>query len=102
MPSVFIGHPVHEIDDEPDERLGRFDDRRVPDVLDDLEPRTRDRARDRARVLHREDAVELCAHGPKWIGRKNVTPQDIAESAAMLCSEAGRFVTGCEVPFLFH
>lgn len=49
-----------------------------------------------------EDAVELCAHGPKWIGRKNVTPQDIAESAAMLCSEAGRFVTGCEVPFLFH
>lgn len=49
-----------------------------------------------------EEAIELCAHGRRWIERGNVTPQDIAESVAMLCSESGRFITGCEVPFLFH
>ena len=49
-----------------------------------------------------EDAVELCGHGPKWSDRKNVTPQDIAEGVAMLCSESGRFITGCELPFMFR
>ena len=49
-----------------------------------------------------EEAVELCEHGPKWKERKNVTPQDIAEGVAMLCSESGRFITGCELPYLFH
>lgn len=49
-----------------------------------------------------EEAIELCQHGPKWQERLNVTPQDIAEGVVMLCSEAGRFITGCELPFLFH
>ena len=49
-----------------------------------------------------EEAAELCEHGPVWEGRGNVTPQDIAEGVAMLCSESGRFITGCELPFLFH
>jgi hypothetical protein len=31
-----------------------------------------------------------------------VTPQDIAEGVALLCSESGRFITGCELPFMFH
>ena len=49
-----------------------------------------------------EDAVELCEHGAKWMERKNVTPQDIAEGVAVLCSESGKFITGCELPYLFR
>lgn len=49
-----------------------------------------------------EEATELCEHGPRWKERENVTPQDIAEGVAMLCSESGRFITGCELPFMFH
>jgi NAD(P)-dependent dehydrogenase (short-subunit alcohol dehydrogenase family) len=48
-----------------------------------------------------ELAVELCDHGDSWASRANVTPQDIAEGVAMLCSEAGRFVTGCRLPYAF-
>jgi len=48
------------------------------------------------------DAIELCDRGPAWTGRTNVTGQDIAESVAMLCSEAGRFISGAELPFMFH
>ena len=47
-------------------------------------------------------AVELCDHGDGWPARTNVTPQDIAEGVAMLCSEAGRFVTGCQLPYAFN
>jgi 3-oxoacyl-[acyl-carrier protein] reductase len=46
-----------------------------------------------------EEAIELCEHRLKWIERNNVTPQDIAESVAFLCSESGRFITGCELPY---
>lgn len=49
-----------------------------------------------------EEAIELCDHGPRWQKRSNVTPQDIAEGAALLCSEAGRFITGCELPYMFY
>ncbi len=49
-----------------------------------------------------EEAIELCQHGAQWKKRQNVTPQDIAESVAMLCSESGRFITGCELPFMFY
>jgi len=49
-----------------------------------------------------ETAVEQCDHGLSWTERKNVSPQDIAESVAFLCSEAGRFITCCELPFWFH
>ena len=48
------------------------------------------------------DAVELCEHGPKWQDRKNITPQDIAEGVAMLCSELGKFISGCELPYMFY
>lgn len=47
------------------------------------------------------EAVEQCAHGPAWLNRGNVSPQDIAEGIAFLCSEAGRFITGAELPFCF-
>jgi 3-oxoacyl-[acyl-carrier protein] reductase len=53
-------------------------------------------------VASLEQAVELCDHGAAWQGRANVTPQDVAEGVAFLCSEAGRFVTGCVLPYRFH
>lgn len=49
-----------------------------------------------------ELAIELCDHGAGWTARNNVTPQDIAEGVAMLCSEAGRFITGCDLTFSFR
>lgn len=49
-----------------------------------------------------EQAIQQCAHGGRWLNRKNVSPQDIAEGVAFLCSEAGRFVTGCVLPYSFH
>ncbi len=30
-----------------------------------------------------------------------VTPQDIAEGVAFLCSDAGRYITGCVLPYMF-
>ena len=48
------------------------------------------------------EAVEQCEHGPAWQTRSNTSPQDIAESVAYLCSDAGRFITGCVLTFLYH
>ncbi|MBN2308175.1 MAG: SDR family oxidoreductase [Candidatus Hydrogenedentes bacterium] len=48
-----------------------------------------------------EEAVEQCAHGPAWAGRANVSPQDIAEGVAFLCSDGGRYITGAEFPYRF-
>jgi NAD(P)-dependent dehydrogenase (short-subunit alcohol dehydrogenase family) len=48
------------------------------------------------------EAIEQCNHGPAWQKRSNTSPQDIAESVAFLCSDVGRFITGCELPLLFH
>jgi len=48
------------------------------------------------------EAIEQCDHGTAWQKRTNTSPQDIAESVAFLCSDAGRFITGCVLPFLFH
>lgn len=49
-----------------------------------------------------ENAMEHCNHGDAWHGRRNVSPQDIAEGVAFLCSEAGRFVSGCVLPYRFY
>jgi NAD(P)-dependent dehydrogenase (short-subunit alcohol dehydrogenase family) len=48
------------------------------------------------------EAIEQCDKGPAWQNRTQTSPQDIAESVAFLCSDAGRFITGCELPFLFN
>ncbi len=48
-----------------------------------------------------ESAIEQSKHGIGWQTRTDVSPQDIAEGIAFLCSEAGRFVTGCVLPYLF-
>ena len=45
------------------------------------------------------EAIDMCDHGSAWSQRTAITPQDIAESVAFLCSDAGRFITGCVVPF---
>lgn len=46
-----------------------------------------------------EEAIELCEHRAVWQNRRKVSPQDIAETVTFLCSDAGRFITGCIVPF---
>ncbi|MDH5687428.1 MAG: SDR family oxidoreductase [Candidatus Bathyarchaeota archaeon] len=46
-----------------------------------------------------DEAIEQCEHGRAWQKRTTTSPQDIAESVAFLCSEAGRFITGCVLPF---
>lgn len=48
------------------------------------------------------EAIEQSEHGPAWRKRINTSPQDVAESVAFLCSDAGRFITGCVLPFLYH
>jgi 3-oxoacyl-[acyl-carrier protein] reductase len=47
-----------------------------------------------------EQAVEQCDHGPAWQNRTVTSPQDIAEGVIFLCSETGRFISGCELPYL--
>jgi 3-oxoacyl-[acyl-carrier protein] reductase len=49
-----------------------------------------------------EGAIEQCRHGSAWQERSNVSPQDIAEGVAFLCSDAGQYVSGCVLPYLFH
>jgi NAD(P)-dependent dehydrogenase (short-subunit alcohol dehydrogenase family) len=55
-----------------------------------------------AAVESLEEAIKLCDHRAVWQHRTDITPQDIAEGVAFLCSEAGRFITGCVLPYLFH
>ena len=45
------------------------------------------------------EAIEQCDHGPAWQNRQNVSPQDVAEGVSFLCSEAGRFISSCELPY---
>jgi 3-oxoacyl-[acyl-carrier protein] reductase len=46
-----------------------------------------------------EEAVEQSQNGDAWVKRDKTSPQDIAETVSFLCSDAGRFITGCVVPF---
>ena len=48
-----------------------------------------------------DEAIEQCDHGTAWANRATASPQDIAESVAFLCSDAGRFITGALIPFEF-
>ena len=51
-----------------------------------------------------EAAVKQCYRtaDADWQARGTVSPQDIAEGTAFLCSEGGQFITGCVLPYLFH
>jgi len=47
-------------------------------------------------------ATAFCNHKEEWFDRKDVSPQDIAECIAFLCSEAGSYISGSIIPFMFH
>jgi NAD(P)-dependent dehydrogenase (short-subunit alcohol dehydrogenase family) len=49
-----------------------------------------------------ELAVEQCTHGPAWQSRKTTSPQDIAEGVAFLCSEAGSYISGVVLPYMYR
>ena len=55
-----------------------------------------------APITSLREAVEQCDHGPAWATREQTSPQDVAEGVAHLCSDAGRFVSGCVIPYLFR
>ncbi|MGB8455578.1 MAG: SDR family NAD(P)-dependent oxidoreductase [Anaerocolumna sp.] len=48
-----------------------------------------------------EEACTYCRHEKKWLDRNKVTPQDIAEGVAFLCSDSAKYITGCMLPYLF-
>jgi 3-oxoacyl-[acyl-carrier protein] reductase len=52
-------------------------------------------------IVNLDEAAEQCEHGAAWNERGNISPQDIAEGVAFLCSEAGRYITGCVLPYTF-
>ena len=47
-----------------------------------------------------EEAISQCDGGLAWQAREAASPQDIAEGVAFLCSEAGRFISGCVLPYV--
>jgi len=49
-----------------------------------------------------EEAVEQCDHGISWHKRSNISPQDVAEGVAFLCSDAANFITGCIQRYSFY
>lgn len=55
-----------------------------------------------AAIASFEEAAEQCRGGESWLSRASTSPQDVAEAVAFLCSEAGRFITGCELPLSFR
>jgi NAD(P)-dependent dehydrogenase (short-subunit alcohol dehydrogenase family) len=44
-------------------------------------------------------AIDQCEHGPLWQSRAALSPQDIAEGIAFLCSDAGRLISGAVLPY---
>lgn len=48
-----------------------------------------------------EAACAYYSHTSDWLCREKVTPQDIAEGVAFLCSDSAKYVTGCVLPYLF-
>jgi NAD(P)-dependent dehydrogenase (short-subunit alcohol dehydrogenase family) len=49
-----------------------------------------------------ELAIEQCEHGSAWQNRESTSPQDVAESVAFLCSEAGNFISGAVLPYMYR
>jgi len=55
--------------------------------------------------MGRSIALTLAREGARVVvnyrsSGKSAQPQDIPGAAAFLCSERGRFISGCEVPFM--
>jgi len=47
------------------------------------------------------EAENYCIHSDEWIKRRQVTPQDIADGVAFLCSDSAKYITGCVLPYNF-
>ena len=48
-----------------------------------------------------EEAAAFCRHKNERGEGSKVTPQDIAEGVAFLCSDSASYITGCILPYLF-
>jgi NAD(P)-dependent dehydrogenase (short-subunit alcohol dehydrogenase family) len=48
-----------------------------------------------------DEAIDQCNHGESWKTRKDISPQDVAEGVAFLCSEKANYITGCVMPYMF-
>lgn len=46
-------------------------------------------------------ACDYCNHNTEWLDRNKVSPQDIAEGVAFLCSDSAKYISGCVLPYLF-
>jgi NAD(P)-dependent dehydrogenase (short-subunit alcohol dehydrogenase family) len=47
-------------------------------------------------------ALHMSLRGEDWKTRKNLSPQDIAEGVAFLCSDSGRYITGNIFEYAFE
>jgi len=52
-------------------------------------------------VSNFDDACANCSHNKEWIERDKISPQDIAEGVAFLCSDLAKYITGATLPYLF-
>ena len=48
-----------------------------------------------------DKAINLVNKNDEWINRKNITPQDIAETVLFLCSEEADYISGTEINLKF-
>jgi NAD(P)-dependent dehydrogenase (short-subunit alcohol dehydrogenase family) len=48
-----------------------------------------------------DKAIDLVNNNDDWISRKNISPQDIAETVTFLCSEKADYITGTEINLSF-
>lgn len=48
-----------------------------------------------------DKAINLVNKNYEWVNRKNITPQDIAETVLFLCSEEAAYITGTEINFKY-
>ncbi|HSH20687.1 MAG TPA: SDR family oxidoreductase [Draconibacterium sp.] len=48
-----------------------------------------------------DKAIDLVNNNDEWINRKNISPQDIAETVIFLCSNKADYVTGTEINLSF-
>jgi len=46
-------------------------------------------------------AANLANKNDEWINRKNITPQDIAETVLFLCSDEAAYISGTEINFKY-
>jgi NAD(P)-dependent dehydrogenase (short-subunit alcohol dehydrogenase family) len=53
-----------------------------------------------SKIKNLDEAIKQCEHDKAWLERINLSPQDIAEGITYLCSESGKFISGCVLPYI--